>query len=236
MPYVVYCHTSPSGKKYVGCTSTQITKRFRDGTGYKNNYSFWPDICRYGWDSFKHEVLYSCLDSKTAHEIEHRLINEWNLLDPRYGYNLWDGKGHRSPASKGLIHESRLGNKNSVGRTLSDGTRAKISLSLSSYYADHDNPFLGKHHSAETIEKLRNRKISKETRLKMSKNHADVSGAKNPSARPVMQFTTDGEFIAEYEFAKQASDKYGIDLSSIIKCCRGKSKTAGGYVWKYATS
>lgn len=235
MAFTVYCHTSPTGKKYVGCTSTKLNKRFQNGFGYKKNYRFWPDICKYGWDSFTHEILYSGLDGETAHEIETNLINEWKLLDPRFGYNLWDGKSGYSASSAELIRQSRLGNKKCVGRVLSDETRAKISNSLSTYYSEHDNPFLGKHHSPEVIEKLRNRTFSDETRLKMRTNHADVSGSKNPSARPVAQFTKQGQFVAKYEFAKQAADKYKLDLSSIIKCCRGKSKSVGGYVWKYST-
>lgn len=236
MSHIVYCHTSPTGKKYVGCTSTSLSKRFQDGRGYEKNELFWHDINKYGWDAFKHEVLYSGLDRENALEIERQLINDWNLLDSRFGYNLWDGGGNRSPESSRRVYKSRLGNKNSVGRTLSVETREKISSSLSSYYAEHDNPFLGKRHSAETIDKLRNRTIDEETRLKLSANHADVSGAKNPSAKSVRQFTRQGEFVAEYEYAKLASDKYGIDLSSIIKCCRGKAKSAGGYVWEYSTS
>lgn len=209
-------------------------RRFSNGHGYEKNYLFWSDICKYGWDSFNHEILFSGLDSKTAHEIEYRLITEWNLLDPRFGYNLWDGKGNRSPESADIVHKSRLGNNNSVGRTLSDETRARISSSLSAYYSEHDNPFLGKHHTEDVIEKLRSRTFSDDTRQKMRANHADVSGANNPSAKAVDQYTKDGEFVASYLFAKEAAEKLGIDLSSIIKCCRGKLKSAGGFVWRYS--
>lgn len=211
------------------------TKRFSNGYEYKKNYLFWADICKYGWDSFNHEILYSGLDSKTAHDIERRLINEWNLLDPRFGYNLWDGKSKRSPMSATIVSQSRLGNKKCLGRVLSNETRAKIATSLSDYYSTHDNPFLGRHHTSEAIEKLRHRVFSEETRMKMRNNHADVSGANNPSAKAVEQYTKDGEFVASYSYAKQAADSLNIDLSSIIKCCRGKNKSAGGFIWKYAT-
>lgn len=36
-----------------------------------------------------------------------------------------------------------------------------------------------------------------------------------------------------FESAMQAERLFGIDHSSIIKCCRGKVKTAGGYEWHY---
>lgn len=234
MSYVVYCHTSPFGKKYVGCTSTSPEKRFNNGRGYEKNIEFWNDICKYGWDSFKHDILYTDLDELTAHTIETELINEWNLLDPDFGYNLYDGAGGKAESTVERIHQSRLGTTACVGRVLSDTTKSKISNSLKAYYSTHDGSFKGKHHTAETIAALSNRTISDDTRRKMRENHADCSGANNPSAKSILQFTKDGKFVSEYEYAKQASDKYNIDLSSIIKCCRNKAKSAGGYVWKYA--
>lgn len=236
MSYIVYCHTSPSGKRYVGTTSTSLSHRFQDGLGYRKNPLFWEDICKYGWDAFTHEVLFSDLDREAALDIEYRLIHEWNLLDSNYGYNLWDGKGGRSKDSAERVSESRRGNQRCLGRVLSPKTKEAISKSLKKYYQTHSGTFLGKKHSQATIELLKQRTISDESRRLMSQNHADISGSKNPSARAVRQLTKDGELIAEYPYAKAAAEQYGIDLSSIIKCCRGKIKSAGGFVWQYADS
>ena len=236
MSYCVYCHTSPTGKKYVGCTCTEPEKRFRNGRGYEKNPRFWNDICKFGWDSFKHETLFEGLDEETAHSIESDLIIKLDLLNQKHGYNLYDGKGGMSDDSIERIRSSRKGNKNSQGRVLSDETKKKISESLKAYNAEHGNPFLGRHHTQETIEKLRMREISDDTRRKMRENHSDVGGAKNPSAKAILQFTKDGQLIDEFPYAKMAADKYGIDLSSIIKCCRGKAKSCGGFVWKYSIS
>ena len=41
------------------------------------------------------------------------------------------------------------------------------------------------------------------------------------------------EPIMPFESAMMAEKLMGIDHSSIIKCCKGKQKTAGGYNWKY---
>ena len=32
---------------------------------------------------------------------------------------------------------------------------------------------------------------------------------------------------------KDVEDELKINSSSIVKCCKGKRKTAGGFVWKY---
>jgi len=232
--YCVYCHISPSNKKYVGI-SRDPEKRWNSGRGYSKNYRFYRAIRKYGWDNFSHIILAENLSLEDAEKMERDLIEKWNLTDYAHGYNLREG-GHNGaflPSSRALMSKSRIGNTNSVGRILSEAERKKISESLSAYYSAHPNPFSGRRHSAETISKLRNREFSNETRAKMRENHAVVSGEANPSARPIRQLSIDGEVICEYPYAKLAADKLGIDLSSIIKCCRGKTKTCGGYRWEY---
>lgn len=233
LTYSVYCHTSPSNKKYVGI-SCNPEKRWNHGKGYIKNYLFYRAIEKYGWDNFKHEILYSELTAEEAKEIEIKLIKEWDLTNPQYGYNLREGgDGSFSEHSRHLMSQSRLHNTNSKGKTLSQETRDKISASLKEYYKTHPNPMKGKPCSEETKEKLRNRPVSQETREKMRESHADFSGAKNPSHRPIRQLDLDGNILEEFEYATLAAQKFHLDLSSIIKCCRGKYKTCGGYKWEY---
>ena len=51
----------------------------------------------------------------------------------------------------------------------------------------------------------------------------------------VLQYTIDGQFIAEYKSESEASRQTGISQSQIDGCCKGKYgyKTAGGSIWKY---
>lgn len=49
------------------------------------------------------------------------------------------------------------------------------------------------------------------------------------SAKKIICITT-GEI---FNYAKLASQKYRVDLSSIIKCCKGKLKTAGKLKFEY---
>lgn len=94
-------------------------------------------------------------------------------------------------------------------------------------------------------------KHSEESKKKISDNHADFSGEKHPmfgkhfseehkrkiaesmGVNGVLQFSKDGEFIAEYPSIREASRQTGCDNSSIIKCCKGKLKSSGGFIWKY---
>lgn len=52
-------------------------------------------------------------------------------------------------------------------------------------------------------------------------------------SKPVLQYTLDGEFVAEYPSGMEAHRVTGCKQSGINNCCLGKLKTSYGYVWKY---
>lgn len=51
--------------------------------------------------------------------------------------------------------------------------------------------------------------------------------------KAIVQYTPDGVFIAEYFSIREAGRVTGINKSHICQVCRGKEKTAGGYLWLY---
>jgi hypothetical protein len=53
-------------------------------------------------------------------------------------------------------------------------------------------------------------------------------------SKPVLQFTKEGYFIKKWESAKEVERELGISNSNITACCKGKIKTAYGFVWMYA--
>lgn len=68
-----------------------------------------------------------------------------------------------------------------------------------------------------------------------NQNHAYKIGLEKPKFQSIVkQYDIDGNYINTYNYARVAARMLNIDESSIIKCCRGKRKTAGGYIWKYA--
>ncbi len=42
-----------------------------------------------------------------------------------------------------------------------------------------------------------------------------------------------GSFIKKYASSSEAERANGITQSKVGECCRGKRKTAGGFIWKY---
>lgn len=63
MKGIIYKYTSPSGKCYIGQTVNENKRRYEhrykayyeDGKDYNN--PFYRAIRKYGWDSFKYEIL-----------------------------------------------------------------------------------------------------------------------------------------------------------------------------------
>ena len=82
--YFVYCHKSPSGKKYVGISQMSPQKRWANGAGYKKNFYFYRAIKKYGWNAFEHEILYQDLTLEEAKAIEIFL----NCIRNGINYNL----------------------------------------------------------------------------------------------------------------------------------------------------
>lgn len=51
--------------------------------------------------------------------------------------------------------------------------------------------------------------------------------------KEIVQLSLDEVFIKEYESVSNAGDENGISKKAISKCLIGKSKTSGGFIWKY---
>ena len=62
------------------------------------------------------------------------------------------------------------------------------------------------------------------------------TGAINGKKRsiPILQFTKSGEFMKEWPSAHEAQRQLGIAQQNICHCLKGRYKSAGGFVWRYA--
>ena len=89
----------------------------------------------------------------------------------------------------------------------SDEAKKKLSESMTG----ENNPNFGKHHSEESKRRMR----------------------ENRPSNPVLQFSKTGELIAEYPSTREAERHTGCNQGNICRCCKGKYKYVGGYIWKY---
>lgn len=49
----------------------------------------------------------------------------------------------------------------------------------------------------------------------------------------VLQFTKNGEFIRKWQSTRQIERELGFSIGNISGCCKGKRKSAYGYIWTY---
>lgn len=112
--YTVYMHEHrENGKKYIGITSQDVNKRWGNGKHYKRSSYFRNAIEKYGWDMFRHDILYTNLTFEEACCLEKELIAKYKSNDRRYGYNNSTGG-----------EKSSLGNHHK----LSEETKKKMSV------------------------------------------------------------------------------------------------------------
>ena len=81
--YLVYVHTLPNGKRYVGMTKQDKERRWANGAGYKRQPKFYEAIQEYGWRNILHEVVAENLTEEQAREIEKEYIVDTSLPLPR---------------------------------------------------------------------------------------------------------------------------------------------------------
>ena len=76
-------------------------------------------------------------------------------------------------------------------------------------------------------------KLHREMCSNGGKKNGAINGKK--CSIPILQFTKDGTFVKEWPSAHEAERQLGIFQSHICSCIKGHSKSAGGFVWRYAS-
>ena len=230
--YCVYCHTSPDGRRYIGVTCRKPEKRWNYGNGYKENSYFTRSIEKYGWGNFKHEILCEGLTRQGASWLEKKFIEFYGTTDRAKGFNL------------------ELGGLNG-DKELSDETKRKIGDSHRGRYTEAQwaatiaRRGKGFPHTEEAKKKIgdahRGKHLSEEHKKKLSEAHKgkmpsakNLEILRNCNIKSVDQFDINGNFIARHSSIRGAACTIGIKEQNISACCRGKTKSAGNFVWKYA--
>ena len=67
-------------------------------------------------------------------------------------------------------------------------------------------------------------------------SEAAKEATKEKLSIPILQFAKSGEFVKEWPSAYEAERQLGIHQSHICDCLKGRYKSAGGFVWRYASS
>lgn len=207
MNYIVYKHTTPSGKVYIGITGVSANHRWDNGNGYKTQ-AFGRAIKKYGWDNIQHEILFEGLTESEAKQKERELILAYDSVNPEKGYNKdygGSGTGKMTESGKRKVSESHKGDKHYLyGKHIPEETRKKMSESRKG----DKNGFYGKTFSDEVLKR---------------------------KCKPVVQFDLNMNEIARFESVKAASIATGCHRGHISEVCKHnfQMKTVGGYIWRY---
>lgn len=241
--YYVYKHTSPNNKCYIGITCQNPSRRWRNGNGYSEQF-FWKAICKYGWDNFTHEILYSGLTKNEAEQKEIELIKQYKSNDRRFGYNIDNGgkcSGRMSEQTKLKIHNAK------VGKHISNETKRK----LSKRFSGSGNPRYGVHLSDETKRKISeankgkpvwNKGIPLSEEAKERLRQLSIGRPKKPDELEKLKMNAPNrrevlciETNEVYSSTRDVERKLGICHAQISRCCRHIKgyETINGLHWKY---
>lgn len=256
--YVYTCKIS--GKVYIGRTHKELKERAGYmGNKYKGCSHFWNAIQKYGWDNFEPTILEEGLSAEEASYRELHWIKEYNSTNKNKGYNIRDkicsdfsessckrskdyvnpmrGKKHSEEAKRKMSEHGKGRCKGRVpwnkGIPMDDETKEK----LRQLNVGEKNPFYGRKHSKESIEKMSesHKNMSEETKGKIRESKKNLS--KESRYRLSEGVTKHRVLCMEtqvvYRNSKEAFLNTGVHKDSIGNCCRGTQKTAGGYHWQY---
>jgi group I intron endonuclease len=201
--YVVYKHTCPNGKVYIGITGISPARRWQRGKNYITNSYFYRAIQKYGWDAIKHEILFDGLSKEEASSKEIELIALYKSNQRDYGYNICSGGEINIPSEETRMRmgNSRRGKKHS--------TEARLNMSKAAI--GKPGTMTGKHHTEEAKKRI----------------------AANQQKTVVYQYTRYGKFIATYESVSEASRQTNISREAItgVMSLTNSHKSAKGFIF-----
>lgn len=202
--YIVYKHTTPSNKVYIGVTCQKPEYRWNNGRGYNKNKHFSNAILKYGWSNIKHEILFDNLTEEEAKLTKRMYIAIYDSTNRDRGYN------------------QSLGGEGSEGLEFTDEHKRKISQANKGIGGN-----LFTNEQKQKMRLLQKERMSDES---YRKNVGDkLKGKNNPKAKAVI--CVDNGMV--FETVSQASEYARVSHTVISRCCRGKQEKAGGFRWKY---
>jgi group I intron endonuclease len=97
--YLVYRHTSPVGKSYIGRTKNLAKRNYQHMMGMSSSNEFQSAIKEFGWENFTHEVLVDNLSYEESVRIEKEMIERHSSTFPN-GYNMMTGGAREGAGAK----------------------------------------------------------------------------------------------------------------------------------------
>lgn len=213
------------GYRYIGRHISTNTKSYFSGgiliKRIKNSY---------GIKAFKKTILVeNIFNLNLINELEKHYIRVYNTYKytSNNGLNLTLGGDGSSGAVLSDEHKLNISLKN-TGRIVSNETRIKIS----NYVKNNPNKkfvYSQLNRKRPALEKL---KISNSMRGRNVTAQCRTACI-NKLKKPILQYDLSNNFIKEWDSARTAAQILGLNWKNISSNLRNKSKSCGGFVWKY---
>ena len=252
--YIVYAHTFPNDKRYIGITCNKPEWRWNGGMGYRRQPVLYNAIIKYGWDNVLHEIMAENLLEDEAKAMEIELIANYRTQNHLYGYNGTAGGDGKPGCVASKETRSKLSDMRR-GKHLSEEAKSKISESLKGRQKSEETRLKlseinkGKHPSdesrAKNSEAHKGMRHSEESYAKQSesmkgKTHTaeaklKMSLANDCYKKRMYQYTAGGELVKVWDSLTAAMNGLTPDRvsSGIHNCVAGRAKRAYGFRWTY---
>lgn len=201
------------GKKYFYIKSKELLKKSNWLTYYGSNKELTKDIDLLGKEQFKREILYVY---KTKKETDIAEIEEQKKQDVLHKIMH---NGQRQYYNKHINHEKFY---------CSGHTPETCALLKEKRSKQIMKPWSKERRKKHSI-LLKGKPKPKNFGEKISKAEKGIS--RPWSGKPIYQFDLQGNFIKEWNTTVEA--KRWLGKGNIESCCRKKSRSAGGYMWRY---
>lgn len=216
--YIYKLTCTITGKVYIGKT-IDINRRMAQHSKITSKYSHHlaNAIKKYGIDNFKEEIIFEV-------EAEDRAVLNTTL----------------SNAEKLYIEQYDSYRNGYSGFHWLESSKKKLSESLKKFFESAK----GKAQIEHIISCIKNREVSKETREKIGKGNKGKKMLEEAKIKirkynafskyvPVLQYDLNNNLLNRFNSITDAAKNIDKDTSHIVSCCKGRRKTAYGFIWKY---
>lgn len=205
MAYVYLITNLINNKKYIGSSRKDSIDLQYYGSGRRIKSA----IQKYGKENFTREILWE--GKGDARNIEAFYLEKYKAASNPLFYNMTnDARGN-------TLHK--------------DETKHTVSEKLT-----------GRKFSKEICEKISKAKLGKPNTKKgksdgpkpgVSVAHKGRTSPNKGKGKLVGKYSLNGKLLTKYHNMQEAAKSINLNAESIRQCLTGKSKSSGGYIWKY---
>lgn len=213
-------------------------------------------VNKYGVEHFKFEVLIICFD-EDVYKYEKEYIKKYNSVVP-HGYNANEG-GDPTINRTGIMHtdETKEKIKNTLRQKYSDTSlRENLGIKVSEglkkidlssiirkrqqFKRENNIPLFKNRIDSHLPNEVKN-KISKSVHnyfasidetTKLTRKQMLINKMTEISGKHIFQYDLNENFIKEFKSINEAAKLTKVGRCSISNNINGRSKTAGGFIWK----